>query len=164
MVSFYIREKTKSRTGIMCSVQIQGMGRIIFPVQNMSISPRDWGNGRMLTGKGRQENGRFQDRLNKLRTDLESFVEEYFFLNKKYPNKAAVTTFLKSEKSVSTYFSKNEKIKIDDLFERIIKRRTNGQELTKGKRFSRQSLLHYQSTLKAIKGFQVNQGRKFFYV
>ena len=101
MVSFYIREKVKSRTGIMCSIQIQGMGRIIFPVQNMSISPKDWDNGRMLTGKGRQENGRFQDRLNKLRTDLESFVEEYFFLNKKYPNKSAVTTFLKSEKTVS---------------------------------------------------------------
>ena len=164
MVSFYIREKTKNKTGIMCSVQIQGMDRIIFPVQNMSINPKDWDNGRMITGKGRQENGRFQDRLNKLRTDLESFVDEYYFLNKKYPNKSAVTTFLKSEKSVSAYFSKNEKVKIDDLFERVIKRRTNGQELTKGKRFSRQSLLHYKSTLKAIKGFQVQKGRKFFYV
>lgn len=164
MVSFYIREKIKNRTGIMCSIQIQAMGRIIFPVQNMSISPKDWGNGRMLTGKGRQENGRIQDRLNKLRTDLESFVDEYYFLNKKYPNKLAIITFLNSEKSVSAYFSKNEKVKVDDLFERVIKRRTNGQELTKGKRFSHQSLLHYKSTLKAIKGFQVQKGRKFFYV
>lgn len=164
MVSFYIREKFKSRTCIMCSIQIQGMVRIIFPVQNMSISPKDWDNGRMLTGKGRHENGRLQDRLNKLRTDLESFIEEYYFYNKKFPNKLAVTTFLKSDKSVSTYFSKNEKVKIDDLFERVIKRRTNGQELTKGKRFSRQSILHYKSTLKAIKGFQVNTGRNFFYV
>ena len=60
----------------MCSLQILGADRIVFPVQNMSISPKDWGNGRMITGKGRQENGRYQDRLNKLRTDLESFVDE----------------------------------------------------------------------------------------
>jgi site-specific recombinase XerD len=164
MVSFYIREKTKNKTGIMCSVQIQGMDRVIFPVQNMSVSPKDWDNGRMLTGKGRQENGRLQDRLNKLRTDVESFVDEYYNLNRKYPNKIAVITFLNSDKSVSNYFNRNEKVRIDDLFERIIKRRTNGQELTKGKRFSRQSLLHYKSTLKAIKGFQQNNGRKYFNV
>lgn len=164
MVSFYIREKVKNRTKIMCSIQIQGMDRIIFPVQNISISPKDWGNGRMNTGKGRQENGRIQDRLNKLRLDLESFVDEFYLLNKKFPNKTSVITFLNSEISVSSYFSKNEKVKIDDFFDKIIKKRTNGQELTKGKIFSRQSLLHYQSTLKAIKGFQVQKGRKFFYV
>ena len=99
MLSFYIREKIKNRTGIMCSIQIQGMARIIFPVQNMTISPKDWDNGRMLTGKGRQENGRLQDRLNKLRTDLESFVDEYYHLNRRYPNKITVIAFLKSEKS-----------------------------------------------------------------
>ena len=164
MLSFYIREKIKNRTGIMCSIQIQGMARIIFPVQNMTISPKDWDNGRMLTGKGRQENGRLQDRLNKLRTDLESFVDEYYHLNRKYPNKIAVTTFLKSEKSVSTYFSKNEKVKIDELFNRIILRRLNSKELTKGKRFSDQSISLFNSTFKAIKGFQVHKGRKFFYV
>jgi site-specific recombinase XerD len=164
MVSFYIREKTKSKTGIMCSIQIQGMDRIIFPVQNIKINPKDWDNGRMITGKGRQENGRLQDRLNKLRVDLEAFSFEYYELNKKYPNKSELTNFLDSDKTVKDYFSKNLKVKIDDLFERIIKRRTNGQELTKGKRFSRQSLLHYQSTLKAIKGFQKNKGRKYFNV
>jgi integrase len=164
MVSFYIREKTKNRTRIMCSIHIQGMCRIIFPVQNMSISPKDWGNGRMLTGKGRQENGRFQDRLNKLKSDIELFVDEYYFLNKKYPNKATITTFMKSEKSVSDYFSKNEKVKIDELFNRIILRRLNGKELTKGKRFSYQSMSLFKSTFKAIKGFQVHKGRKFLYV
>ena len=164
MISFYIREKTKMRTGIMCSIQIQGMGRIIFPVQNMKINPKDWDNGRMLTGKGRQENGRVQDRLNLLRTDLESFIDEYYLLNKKYPIKSTITNFIKSEKSVSSYFSKNEKVKIEDLFNRIIQRRINGKELTKGKRFSEESISLYNSTLKAINGFQKHRGRKFFYV
>lgn len=164
MVSFYIRDKSKSITGIMCSVQIQGLSRIIFPVQNMSISSKNWGIGRLLTGKGRQENGRLQDRLNKLRADIELFVAEYFHLNKGYPSKSVLIAFLKSEKSVSTYFSKNEKIKIDELFNRIIQRRLNGSELTKGKRFSTQSISLFNSTLKAIKGFQVHKGRKFFYV
>ena len=148
----------------MCSIQIQGMGRIIFPVQNMKINPKDWDNGRMLTGKGRQENGRVQDRLNLLRTDLESFIDEYYLLNKKYPIKSTITNFIKSEKSVSSYFSKNEKVKIEDLFNRIIQRRINGKELTKGKRFSEESISLYNSTLKAINGFQKHRGRKFFYV
>jgi site-specific recombinase XerD len=164
MVSFYIREKTKNKTGIMCSVQIQGMDRIIFPVQNFKINPKEWGNGRMITGKGRQENGRFQDRLNKLRNDIESFTNEYHELNKKFPNKNVLQYFLNSDKTVNEYFSRNVKVKIEDLFERIIKRRSNGQELTKGKRFSHQSLLHYKSTMKAIKGFEVHKGRKLYYV
>jgi site-specific recombinase XerD len=164
MVSFYIRDKSKSTTGIMCSVQIPGMSRIIFPVQNMTISTKNWGIGRMLTGKGRQENGRLQDRLNKLRADIESFVAEYYHLNKGYPSKSVLIAFLKSEKSVSAYFSKNEKIKIEDLFNRIIQRRLNGSELTRGKRFSAESISLFNSTLKAIKGFQAHKGRKFFYV
>lgn len=164
MVSFYIRDKSKSTTGIMCSVQMQGRNRIIFPVQNMTISTKNWGKGRLLTGKGRQENGRLQDRLNKLRSDIESFVAEYYHLNKVYPSKSVLIAFLKSEKSVSAYFSKNEKIKIDELFNRIIQRRLNGGELTRGKRFSTQSISLFNSTLKAIKGFQAHKGRKFFYV
>jgi hypothetical protein len=130
----------------------------------MRISTSSWGIGRLQTGKGRQENGRLQDRLNKIRVDIESFVAEYYHLNRSYPNKSVVTTFLKSEKSVSAYFSKNEKIKIVDLFNRIIQRRLNGKELTKGKRFSEESISLYNSTLKAIQGFQVHKGRKFFYV
>ena len=164
MVSFYIREKTKNKTSIMCSVQIQGMDRIIFPVQNMKINPRDWDNGRMHTGKGRQESGRIQDRLNKLRSDIESFAEEHYQLNGKYPNKNAVTTFLNSEKGVNEYFNRNSKIKIEHLFEKVIRRRTIGKELTRGKRFSNQTLLHYKSTLKAIVGFQQNKGRKYLNV
>ena len=118
----------------------------------------------MLTLDSRQENGRVQDRLNLLRTDLESFIDEYYLLNKKYPNKSTIINFIKSEKSVSTYFSKNEKVKIEDLFNRIIQRRINGKELTKGKRFSEESISLYNSTLKAINGFQKHRGRKFFYV
>ena len=60
---------------------------------------------------------------------------------------SAVTTFLKSEKTVSTYFSKNEKVKIDELFNRIILRRFNGKELTKGKRFRNQSMSLFISFL-----------------
>ena len=72
MVSFYIRDKSKSTTGVMCAIQITGMSRIVFPVQNMRISTNSWGIGRMQTGKGRQENGRLQDRLNKIRADFSS--------------------------------------------------------------------------------------------
>lgn len=164
MVSFYIRDKVKDRTNIMCSVQIQGMKRIIFPIQKIKINSKDWDNGRMSTGRGRTENGRIQDRLNKIRTDIESFHDEYFYLNKRHPNIVAIANFLQSEKSVSEYFSKNDKVKIEDLFNRIIQRRENGKELNRGKRFRYQSITLYKSTLKAIKGFQDYKKRKFFYV
>jgi len=71
---------------------------------------------------------------------------------------------LESEKSVESYFNKREKIKIVDLFDKIIQRRETGKELNKGKNFRYQSITLYKSTLKAIKGFQDSKGRKFIYV
>lgn len=165
MVSFYIRDKKSVSAVIMCSVNIKGLNRIVLPVKNLKIITKDWDNGRMRTGKGRQENGRVQDRLNKLKLDIESFVDEYFNLNKKPPKRQQIIKFLDSDKSVRDYFNSGGKIKIVDWIESIIKRRKCGKELTgKNTRFSQGSFHAYESTLNAIKGFQSYSKRAFFYV
>ncbi len=164
MVSFYPNDKKRKTTSIKCSVQPTNMGRIIFTVSNSFIDPKEWARGRLKTGKGKQENGRLQDRLDNLKRLIQDFYEIYFDNHKKYPTKNIFINFLKSNKSVKEYFQKNDKVVIVDLFNRIITRRTNGQELTKGHRFSSQSLSLFNSTLKAIKGFQEYKGRKHIYV
>jgi len=165
MVSFYVRDKSKESTGIMCSIQIKGVDRILLPVKNIKISPKDWDNGRMKVGKGRQENGRVQYRLSNLMLDIESFVNEYLTLNKKPPKRQQIIKFLESDKSVGEYFNSGSKIKIVDWIESIIKRRRCGKELTgKNTRYSEGSFHAYESTLNAIKGFQTYSNRAFFYV
>lgn len=164
MVSFYPNDKKRKATSIKCSVQPTNMGRIIFTVSNSFIDPKEWARGRLKTGKGKHDNGRLQDRLDNLKRLIQDFYEIYFDNHKKYPTKVIFINFLKSNKSVKDYFQKNDKAVIVDLFNRIITRRTNGQELTKGHRFSSQSLSLFNSTLKAIKGFQEYKGQKHLYI
>ena len=64
MVSFYLRDKQRTTTTVQCSITPQGMKRICLAVPNCTISPKDWGEGTMKTGKGKIENGRIQDKLN----------------------------------------------------------------------------------------------------
>ena len=164
MVSFYLRDKKRENTSINCAVMLSGYSRMCFPIKHIKIKPKDWGEGRMLTGKGRHENGRIQDKLNLLKSKIVDFCEQYLELNHKYPPQSIILNFLDSDKTVADFFVKNEKIKINDLFDKIIQRRKTGRELNKGKNFSNQSITLYNSTLKAIKGFQEFKGRKFFYV
>jgi site-specific recombinase XerD len=171
MVSFYIRDKFKEVSSIMCSVQYSGMQRVAFTVSVDKIKTKDWGSGRMITGNGRHMNSRIQDKLDKIRRDVESFVEVYLESNKKYPTKENILKFINSDKSISEYFSYKEKLKInkgketiEELFDRVIKRRIAGKELTRGRRFSYQSITLYNSTLKALKGFQEFKKKKYFYV
>lgn len=164
MVSFYIKKKSAEKTSVMCAISRPSQDRIVFTVANMKISPKDWGSGRMKTGRGKQVAGREQDILNKLRSSILEFINEYILIHKKYPSKKELFNFLDSNNSAAEYFRKTDKVKIEDLFKRVILRRINGQELTKGKRFSYQSITLYNSTLKAIKGFQSYKGRKYFNV
>jgi len=140
------------------------MPRICLSIPNSKISPKDWVSGRMRTGKGRQENGRIQDRLDLYKKTLLSFFGEYYETYNKYPNKSVLTQFLNADKSVADYFNKSSRAKIIELFDRVIQRRVEGMELTKGKRFSNQSISLYKSTRKALIGFQQYKGNKQLYV
>ena len=164
MVSFYLRDKNRELTTVYCSINPPGLKRICVAIANCKINPKDWEKGAMKTGRGRIENGRIQDKLDEFRKKITNFFEQHHQYYSKYPTKNQLVEFLASEKSVDSYLSKREKVKIVELFEIIINRRKCGQELNKGKKFSYQSITLYNSTLKAIKGFQNWKGKKFFYV
>ena len=164
MVTFYLRDKSYEKTSIGCSVNYPGEKRIWFAVQNIKISPKDWGSGRMITGRGKTENGRIQDKLNELKLRISSFYDDYFDTFKKYPNKKELFGFIKSNKSVIEFLPKVEKVKCVEFFESIVERRKIGKELTKGKRFSSQTITHYNSFVKSIKGFQEYNGKRFYYL
>ena len=164
MVSFYLRDKTRESTSIGCSVNYPGQKRIWFSVNNTKIHPKEWASGRMMTGRGKVENGRVQDRLNELKKSITDFYEDYFYSYKAYPNKKVLFDFLKSNKSVKEFLPKVEKINSVDFFQSILDRRKSGKQLTKGKRFSTATITHYSSFIKSIKGFQDYSGRKCFFL
>jgi integrase len=164
MVSFYLKDKNRESTSIQCSINPPGIPRICLSIPNSKINPKDWYSGRMRTGKGRQENGRIQDRLDLFKKTILSFFGEYHETYNKYPNKSILTQFLNSDKSVDDYFNKSNRPKIIELFNRIIIRREEGKELTKGKRFSSQSISLYKSTRKALMGFEKYKGNKKLYI
>jgi site-specific recombinase XerD len=165
MVSFYLRGKTRDLTTINCAIQIRGQKRIVFPISNLKVSPSQWSNGRMITGKGRQENGRIQHQLEGIYKNLVDFIREYNSRYKKYPNRKDIIDYISSNKTLHEYFDRNEKMKILELFDIIIKRRVGGFELTdKKKRFSYQSITLYNSTRKVIEEFQKHKKKKFLYV
>lgn len=164
MVSFYLRDKNCESTSIGCSVNYPGQKRIWFSVNNTKIHPKEWAGGRMMTGRGKTENGRVQDRLNELKKNISNFYEDYFDSYKTYPNKKVLFDYLKSNKSIKDFLPKIEKVKCVDFFQSIIDRRKFGKELTKGKRFSTATITHYASFIKSIKGFQEYSGRKCFFL
>jgi site-specific recombinase XerD len=164
MVSFYLRDKTCKSTSIGCSVNYPGQKRIWFSVKNTKIHPKEWEGGRMFTGRGKTENRRVQDRLNNLKKNITDFYEDYFDSYNSYPNKKVLFEYLKSNKSTKEFLPKIEKVKAVDFFQSILDKRKSGRELTRGKRFSSETITHYSSFVKSIKGFQVYSGRKYFYL
>jgi len=164
MVSFYLRDKSCKKTSIGCSINYPGHKRIWFPVKNIKISPSDWGVGRMITGRGKLENGRIQDKLNDLKSKITNFYSDYYDSYFAYPSKKHLFDFLESNKTFKELLPKEKKVKAIDFFKTIIDRRRNGKELTKGKRFSSQTITHYNSFVKSINGFQKYQGKQYYFL
>ena len=93
MVSFYLRDKSCKKTSIGCSIYYPGQKRIWFPVKNIKISPSDWGVGRMITGRGKLDNGRIQDKLNDLKSKITNFYSDYYDSYFTYPSKKHLFDF-----------------------------------------------------------------------
>lgn len=164
MVSFYIRSKSQIKTSIGCSVACPGQKRYFFAVKGVKINPSDWGVGKMITGRGKVENGRIQDKLNQLKSKITSFYSDYYNSYNTYPNNKVALQYLNSHKESKDFMPKIEKVKAEVFFQAIIDKRRNGRELTKGKRFSSATITHYNSMIKSIRGFQSYIGKKYLYL
>ena len=118
----------------------------------------------MITGRGKLENGRIQDKLNDLKSKITNFYSDYYDSYFAYPSKKHLFDFLESNKTFKELLPKEKKVKAIDFFKTIIDRRRNGKELTKGKRFSSQTITHYNSFVKSINGFQKYQGKQYYFL
>jgi site-specific recombinase XerD len=164
MVTFYIRNKLQVKTSIGCSVLYPGQKRFWFSIKGIKISPTDWAGGKMITGRGKVDNGRVQDQLNLLRIKIATFYDEYLNSYNTYPKKEMLFEYLDSNKQVKDFLPKTERIKAEVFFTALIDKRKNGMELTKGKRYSAATITHYNSMLKSIKGFQKYKKLRNFYL
>jgi len=164
MVSFFITDKRKTKTSIRCSVQPKGMPRVCFTIPNSKINTVDWGRGRLKTGRGKQELAKIQQELDQLQHHIYSFYSTYYKAEGRYPNAATLFEFLKSGRKAEDYFQASSKLKLTSYFNEIIERRTLGHELTKGKKFSNQTIQIYNSLMLSLKEFEKHQRREFFYL
>ncbi len=164
MVSFYIKDKTTERTSIRCSVQPKGLKRFHFTVPNITIPTKEWDEGRMKTGKGKLENSRVQNDLNKLKETIENFYADNYRYHRRYPTQAELKEFLRSNKSPADYFLLNKRVKLLDYIKEITDRRVNGRELYRGQKFSPQTFSCYYSLMLALEDFQKFKKRKNLYL
>lgn len=164
MVSFFISDKRRVKTSIRCSVQPKGMKRICFTVPNSTIHTKDWGVGRLKTGKGKQELSYLQQELDDLRIKVQDFYRMYYRQQGRYPDLTELNRFLNARKPATEYFEERTKIKLVDFIERVIERRVAGKELIKGRVFSSQTHSSYNSLVKSLREFEKFSRRKHMYL
>jgi integrase len=164
MVSFYIKDRKKEKSTIRCSVQPSGLKRYHFTVPNSTIYVKEWDEGRMKTGKGKQENSYIQNDLNRIKGTIEKFYSEYYSLHKRYPTEMAFKAFVRTNKSVGEYFTLNKKVKLVEYIKGIKEQRENGRELVNGKKFSYQTISCYNSLILALEGFQKFKKKTHYYI
>ena len=162
MVTFHVRDKNAKTCSIRCSVQLKGQKRFCFTVADSKIEVKEWGRGKMKTGKGKQANSQVQNRLNRLRELTETFEKEYFDKFHVSPTQEIYLDFLRSEMTNEEFFKRPDKTKILDLVERITQRRESGKELHKGQEFSYATIESYKSLILSLKQFQIYKRKKHF--
>jgi len=153
-VTFYIKSKTKEKSPVGVSVNFKGVNRFVITVPTVKIAPSDWNEGRVILGRGKQENHRIQKVLEQFKDKIECFQQEYYERNSINPSKDEITSYLKSNTSLSNYFKPKSFVPIIPIFEDVIKRRTNGEILNAGKLWNSRTLYAYGTTIKSLKEFE----------
>ena len=80
-VTFFIKSKTKERSSVGVSINFDGMDRIVLTIPDLKISPCDWENGRMITGRGKQLNYQIQRDLDSFKDKVELLPKTGLFLH-----------------------------------------------------------------------------------
>jgi integrase len=153
-VTFYIKSKTKKKSPIGASINIKGVKRFVVTIPEEKIAPSEWNEGRVILGRGKQENHRIQRVLDQFKDKIECFQREYLERNSINPSKDEISDYLKSNTALSNYFKPKSYVPIIPIFEDIIKKRSNGEILNKGKIWNPRTLLGYGTTIKSLKEFE----------
>jgi len=154
-VSFYIKPNGSiDNIPVHCSVNFQGMDRFTFRVNNINVNKKDWSAGRMITGKGKIENGRMQSILENLQKKIEDYFQEFLMEFDRSPSKDEIFQYLKSEKKLDEYIRPEKVVNITPLILEIISRRRNGLDLNKGIVFSENTIETYEKFINNVQEFE----------
>jgi hypothetical protein len=153
-VTFYIKSKTKKKSPIGASINIKGVNRFVVTIPEEKIAPSEWNEGRVILGRGKQENHRIQRVIDLFKDKIECFQREYLERNSINPSKDEITSYLKSNTALSHYFKPKSFVPIIPIFDDIVKRRTNGEILNAGKLWNSRTLYAYGTTIKSLKEFE----------
>jgi site-specific recombinase XerD len=159
-VTFYIKEKKQEKSPIGMIINYQGIERIILTISELRVKPSEWDNGRMKTGRGKQENSYIQQELNRIQLEIDNFYHEYMRFHGEYPKRQDFLDFIKGGMKKDNLFKPKSVIKLIPLIEDLVRRRTEGKDLNKGKRFREGTIDNYNSMIKALKGYELSRKSK----
>ena len=125
-VTFFIKSKTKERSSVGVSINFDGMDRIVLTLPNLQVSPNEWENGGMITGRGKQTNYQIQRDLDSFKDKVELFFKEFNHVNGSKPDKNNILQYLKSNKKLADYLTPNSIKLILPIIHEIIEKRKSG--------------------------------------
>lgn len=156
-VTYFIKEKKQEKSPIGISINYQGIDRIQLTVAELRVKPSEWDNGRMKTGRGKQDNAYIQQELNRISLEIDNFYHEYMRFHGEYPKRQDFIDFIKGGMQKEGFFKSKAVITLIPLIEDLVERRMEGRDLNKGKRFKQGTIDNYISMFKALNGFQTSR-------
>ena len=134
-VTYFIKEKKQEKSPIGISINYQGVDRIQLTISELRVKPSEWEKGRMKTGRGKQENSYIQQELNRIELEIDNFYHEFMRFHGEYPSRQDFIDFIKGGMKKEGFFKPKAVITLIPLIEDLVKRRLEGRDLNKGKRF-----------------------------
>ena len=150
-VSFYVKPSQKNQTvSVHCSVKFHGVQRLTFRVPDLTVNKKDWGKGKMKTGRGVHNSCSVQRLLDKQRTNIEEFYREFWIQKNRRPDREEIHKYITSNVELKDYFPTKKVSNVLVQIEKIIDDRESGKVLNQGKLFSKTTIRNYRSNLNKL--------------
>lgn len=164
-VSFYIIKNKSNSSSIYCSINYQGINRLVYQLPNSKININSWGKGGLKKGKGLLNDSvlkKLKERMETFSKDCDTFYLEFNNINRQNPTKEEFLLFFKSMKEPQEYFSNQKVFDLIPYFKNLIEIRKSGLYLKRGgTRYGKGTIAGYETTLDLIKEYLETKKIKF---
>jgi len=153
-VSFYIKPSQQKPTGsVHCSVKFNGVERFVFRIPDLAVNKKDWGKGRMKSGRGVNNSSTVQRLLDKIKNNIEEFQREFWIHKNRRPDKEEIMKYITSNVELKDYFPTKKVSDILVQIQKIIDDRESGKILNQGKLFAKTTIRNYRSNLNKMTAY-----------
>jgi integrase len=154
-LSYFIKPAKNAReTSIYASFNYNGVNRFSKALPGLKINIKEWNNGWIKTGKGKQVNSYIENELLAFKCRIDQFYQSYVRFNKNYPTRKDFISILNSNIDVSDWFQNKQQIfEIIPLFYQIIEKREKGEILFRGKMYSKETIKNYKVAFSKLQSF-----------